>query len=61
MHYPPRLVAGEQIFRRPPAGLFFEYTYAERLAAAMPHDEADVGFSSTVLGGLKRRPGIQAL
>jgi hypothetical protein len=36
---PPRLVAGEQLRRRSPAGLVLEVDVGERLAAAIAHDQ----------------------
>jgi hypothetical protein len=37
---PPRLVLGEQLGRRPPAGLILEINIRKRPAAVVTHDKA---------------------
>jgi hypothetical protein len=53
---PPRLIAGQQLRRRSPAGLILEIDVGERLAGVVLHDEAGVRFLDDPRGG-RRCPG----
>jgi hypothetical protein len=60
---PPRLILGEQLDRRSPAGLFLKIDIRELLPVAVPHDEASVVefFNPTRAAGSGRRLGQRHL